>query len=219
MDATKVTADLPMSAMDEPNAVRAHGARPSFDQVFRDEAANVGRTLRYLGVGEAGLEDACQEVFVVVHRRLAQLETSSARAWVRQICVHVARNQRRSLRRRREVVCDPPEVAVPPPQESAIERRAERDRLLAILDALPEDQRAVFVLYEIEELAMAEIASAVGCALQTAYSRLQAARGKVEKAIKSAAAVQGAAAMDAQSEPTSLIKTQSRGAKGKGTSR
>jgi RNA polymerase sigma-70 factor (ECF subfamily) len=55
-----------------------------------------------------------------------------------------------------------------------------RDRLLVLLDALTEDQRAVFVLYEIEQLTMNEIASAVGCPLQTAYSRLHAARARLE---------------------------------------
>ncbi len=185
MDSTKVTTDLPMGALDEPADVTAHGERLSFEQIFRQEAANVGRTLPYLGVGEAGLEDACQEVFVVVHRRIGQLEHGPARAWVRQICVHVASNHRRTVRRRREdAVADPPEVAVAPTQEGEIDRRASRDRLLGILDALPEDQRSVFVLYEIEQLDMPEIASALGCALQTAYSRLYAARAKVEKAIK-----------------------------------
>jgi RNA polymerase sigma-70 factor (ECF subfamily) len=53
-----------------------------------------------------------------------------------------------------------------------------------VLDRLDEAQRAVFVLYEIEELSMAEIAEAVGCPLQTAYSRLHAARAQVEQTIR-----------------------------------
>src|SRR5580693_8868265 len=87
---------------------------PSFEQIFEEEAPYVGRTLRYLGVGEAHVEDVCQEVFVVVHRQLGQLTRGSARAWVRQICVRVASNHRRSLRRRREdVMAEPPEIAMP----------------------------------------------------------------------------------------------------------
>ena len=55
-------------------------------------------------------------------------------------------------------------------------------RLDGILTGLDEDKRAVFVLYEIEQLAMAEVAEAVGCPLQTAYSRLHAARAEVTAA-------------------------------------
>jgi RNA polymerase sigma-70 factor (ECF subfamily) len=185
MEGGKVATDVSMTAVEGAVPAAEAGDAPSFEQVFAEEVAHVGRTLRYLGVQEPSLEDACQEVFVIVHRRIGQLRDHSARAWVRQVCVHVASNHRRSLRRRREdAVADPPEVAVPPPQDAEIERREARARLLAVLDGLPEEQRSVFVLYEIEQLSMQEIAAAVGCALQTAYSRLHAARAKVQKAMK-----------------------------------
>jgi RNA polymerase sigma-70 factor, ECF subfamily len=158
--------------------------RPVFEEVFRAEAPNVGRTLRYLGVREASLEDACQEVFIVVHRRLADFEGGSLRAWIRQICVFVARNHRRTvLRRKEDPVDDAPEMVTPSTQQSDAERRQLRDRLLVLLDALPDDQRAVFVLYEVEQLGMVEVAAAVSCPLQTAYSRLHAARAKMKAGI------------------------------------
>jgi RNA polymerase sigma-70 factor (ECF subfamily) len=157
----------------------------AFDAVFRAEAPHVGRTLRYLGVSEASLDDACQEVFLVVHRRLAEFSHGSLRAWIRQICVFVAQNQRRALRRRREdATDDTPDVAAPPTQHGEVERRELRDRLLVLLDALPEEQRTVFVLYEVEQLGMAEVAEAVSCPLQTAYSRLHAARAKMKAGIE-----------------------------------
>jgi RNA polymerase sigma-70 factor (ECF subfamily) len=181
-----VTTDIPDPTVGGASAaVQAAEMPPTFEQLFHDEAAYVGRTLRYLGVGEGHLEDACQEVFVVIHRQLGQLRKGSARAWVRQICVRVASNHRRSLRRRPEdLVAEPPEVAVAATQHGEAERLDARRRLLGALDALPEDQRAVFVLYEIDELTMPEIAEATGCALQTAYSRLYAARTKVQAAMK-----------------------------------
>jgi RNA polymerase sigma-70 factor, ECF subfamily len=201
-----VTTDLPLPSVDGPPAAgqaaglvggdpqtpglvggdpQTPGVPPTFEQIFHDEAAYVGRTLRYLGVREAHVEDACQEVFVVIHRRLGKLRRCSVRAWVRQICVRVASNHRRSLRRRPEdAVAEPPEVAVPATQHGEAERRQARQRLLGALDALSEEQRHVFVLYEIEQLTMPEIAEAIGCALQTAYSRLYAARIKVETAMK-----------------------------------
>lgn len=176
---------LPQPGIEDPPAAGRSEAPPTFEQIFQDEAVFVGRTLRYLGVHERHLEDACQEVFVVVHRRLDQMQGGSVRAWVRQICVRVASNHRRSLRRRPEdAVAEPPEVAVPAPQHGEAEQRQARQRLLRALDTLPEDQREVFVLYEIEQLIMPEIAEAVGCALQTAYSRLYAARTKVQAAMK-----------------------------------
>jgi RNA polymerase sigma-70 factor, ECF subfamily len=154
---------------------------PDFDELFRAQIQYVGRTLRYLGVDQAHLEDACQEVFVVVHRRLAEYRPdASLRAWIRQICVGVARNRRRSIRRRREDPGgSPAEAVVPPHQQRDLELRHLRDRLLAILEELPAEQRDVFVLYEVEQLTMPEVAEAVSCPLQTAYSRLNAARAKV----------------------------------------
>jgi RNA polymerase sigma-70 factor (ECF subfamily) len=154
---------------------------PDFDGLFRAQIQYVGRTLRYLGVDQAHLEDACQEVFVVVHRRLVEYRPdASLRAWIRQICVGVARNRRRSIRRRREDAGgSPPEAVVPPHQQRDLELRHLRDRLLAILEELPAEQRDVFVLYEIEKLTMPEVAEALSCPLQTAYSRLNAARAKV----------------------------------------
>jgi len=156
----------------------------SFDQLFADHVRYVGRTLRYLGVPEADLDDACQEVFIVVHRRIGELERpDGVRSWIRQVCVHVAQNARRAVRRRRDAGIDPPEVPTPATQDANVERGEMRTRLLAILDRLSEEQRAVFVLYEIEQLAMAEVAVAVGCPLQTAYSRLHVARARVEQEV------------------------------------
>jgi RNA polymerase sigma-70 factor (ECF subfamily) len=166
----------------------AMSERPTFDQLFSEHARYVGRTLRFLGISEANLEDACQEVFVIVHRRLREFDhEGSARSWIRQICVHVAQNERRRVRRRREdTVEEPLEIATPPAQHGNAERSEMRTRLLALLDTLSEDQRRVFVLYEIEQLSMAEVAVAVSCPLQTAYSRLHAARERITLAVQKA---------------------------------
>ncbi len=151
----------------------------SFDAVFRQYAPYVGRTLCWLGVPRASVEDVAQEVFIVVHRRLHEVDAGSLRAWVRQICVHAAQNERRKIRRRRESGEEPPEMTTPAPQHGSVEVREMRERLLAMLEQLTDEQRAVFVLYEIEQLGMTEVASAVGCPLQTAYSRLHAARARI----------------------------------------
>jgi RNA polymerase sigma-70 factor (ECF subfamily) len=160
-------------------------AHPTFERIFEEHVRYVGRTLRYLGVAERELDDACQEVFIVVHRRLADLQPDGARPWIRQICVHVAQNARRSARRRRESGDEPPEVLAAPTQQTDAERNQMRARLLQVLEALEEEQRIVFVLYEIEGLKMNEVAAAAECPIQTAYSRLHAARARVQRAFAS----------------------------------
>jgi RNA polymerase sigma-70 factor (ECF subfamily) len=146
----------------------------------------VWRALRRLGVREADVEDVCQEVFVVVHRRLGDFEArSSVRTWIYGIAVRTASDYRRRASNVREVVTatPPDELSRDDPHDalSVEQARAVLDRLL---DQLDEDKRAVFVLYEIEELPMNEVARAVGCPLQTAYSRLHAARSKIEDATR-----------------------------------
>jgi RNA polymerase sigma-70 factor (ECF subfamily) len=69
-------------------------------------------------------------------------------------------------------------------QIETVEFRQARAFLDAVLDTLDEDKRTVFVLYELEELQMMEVAAIVGCPLQTAYSRLHAARRQVEQAVQ-----------------------------------
>ena len=160
--------------------------KPAFERVFADEAAYVGRTLRYLGVHDAHVEDLTQEVFLVVHRRLSEFGEGSMRAWVRQICVHTANNYRRSARRRPEDAEAEPDSVVPAPQHEDAEVAQLRRRLLGALSSLPEDQRAVFVLFEIEGLTMNETAEAAGCPVQTAYSRLYAARNKLQDVMREA---------------------------------
>ena len=101
--------------------------------------------------------------------------------------MRAASDYRRRVRRRREEVTDAvPEQVIDPQAERAIMMRDAQRTLDRVLDALDEDKRAVFVLYEIEQLTMADVAAAVGCPLQTAYSRLHAARARVEMGIREA---------------------------------
>ena len=154
--------------------------------VFREHAAYAWRVLRRLGVHESDVEDVCQEVFVVIHRRLAEFEgRSSVRTWVYGICVRAASDYRKRAHRRRELVTDaPPEQESKEDPHQALATRQARTRLDAILAELDDEKRAVFVLYEIESLPMNEVAEAVGCPLQTAYSRLHAARAMVTAAAR-----------------------------------
>lgn len=149
------------------------------EAIFREHAPYVWRVLRRMGVHEADAEDVCQEVFVVVHRRLGDFDGACAvRTWLYGICVRTASDYRKRPHRRRERPAGDalPEVGSDAAQEDDLERRRARDRLDAALESLDEAKRAVFVLYEIEGLSMAEVVLAIGCPLQTGYSRLHAAR-------------------------------------------
>jgi RNA polymerase sigma-70 factor (ECF subfamily) len=163
-----------------------HGATsavspPPFRRVFDEHAAFVWRTLRQLGVAPADLEDVCQDVFVTAYRKLPGFEgRSTLRTWIYGICLRVASDhRRRAWVRREQAVADVPVDGVEPSQLEDAARRQARALLDGILSELDEDKRIVFVLYEIEELPMKEIARIVGCPLQTAYSRLHAARRRV----------------------------------------
>lgn len=163
--------------------------------VFRENLPFVFRALRRLGVAEGDLDDVCQEVFVVVMRKLAEFEgRSQLRTWIYGICVRSASDYRKRAPRRREVLTDeiPEGVASKGPHEYATEAEA-RDLLDRLLGELDDDKRAVFVLYEIEELPMAEVALALECPLQTAYSRLHAARKRVQARAAELAAAEGLA--------------------------
>lgn len=151
---------------------------PTFDAVFREHAPTVWRALRRLGIREADVEDLCQEVFVVVHRKLPEFEgRSSLKTWIYGIAVRVASDHRRRAHVRREhATAEVPEERRSAPQLADLEREQARAMLDAALATLDEDKRAAFVLYEIEDLSMPEVAEALGCPLQTAYSRLYAAR-------------------------------------------
>jgi len=163
----------------EPRAARALPEIPPFRMIFDQHAPYVWRTLRRLGVRASDIDDACQEVFLVVHRRGASFDgTSTIKTWIYGICVRVASDFRRRAHVRREQLTDaPPDKGTGAALQE--DRRAAVEALDRVLGCLDDDKLSVFVLYEIEQLTMKEVAEAVGCPMQTAYSRLHAAREQV----------------------------------------
>jgi RNA polymerase sigma-70 factor (ECF subfamily) len=166
----------------------APGGPSSVGTIFAEHAAFVLRTLRRLGVNPADVEDAAQDVFVVVHRNLDRYDpASSLRSWLFGITTRVASDyRRRAYVRREQVTAEPPDAIAPAEQAERFEQARARALLDAALDRLDERQRAVFILYELEGLAMPEVADLVACPLQTAYSRLHAARDKVRAFVERA---------------------------------
>jgi RNA polymerase sigma-70 factor (ECF subfamily) len=161
--------------------------RPAeFEAVYEEHFAFVWRTVRRLGVPERSVDDAVQDVFVVVHRRLRVFEgRSSMRTWLYGIARRVAHDHRRRVGRKERGEALPDGLADPsapaPDREVA---RAQAARLLhSILEGLDDDKREVFVLAELEQMTVPEIAEATGVNLNTVYSRLRAARQAFEQAV------------------------------------
>ncbi len=147
----------------------------------------VWRTLQRFGVRDADLEDALQEVFVVVFQRLHTYDpTVRVTTWLHGIARRVAIAWRRRAYIRRER----PSEGLPEPRasdasspESAASDREARAQLAAILDTLDPDRRAVFVMFEIDGVPCDEIAALSGVPVGTVYSRLHAARKDFERAL------------------------------------
>lgn len=154
-------------------------------QVFDEHAAYVFRVLRYLGVRDADVQDVCQEVFITVHRKIDSFEgRSSVRTWLYRISQRAASDYRRRAYVRREVVTDLVMDHPGRPEHPDTTRRLEaRSTLTFALDRLDESKRDVFVLYEVEGLTMREVCEILDCPLQTAYSRLHAARKILTEAV------------------------------------
>lgn len=141
------------------------------------------RFVHRLGVRAADVDDAVQEVIVVLARRLEQIEVGRERAFVLSTAYRVASDFRRRVRRRREVDDSPlieRESSERDPEAWLTHKRL-RSLLEHVLEQLPLELRAVFVLYELEELTMAEIATTLDLPAGTVASRLRRARETFEK--------------------------------------
>jgi RNA polymerase sigma-70 factor (ECF subfamily) len=183
-----------MSSLADAAAPVLADAGPVFDDIYMAHVGFVWRVLRTFGVPEAHVEDAVQDVFLVVHRRLHEWQGKAAiTTWLFAIARRVASNHRRRARRTEPLVDDASNVAVrgaPAEAEPGSDPFAEAARaqaaatVLAILDQLDDAKRSVFALVELEQVAVPEVARMLGINLNTAYSRLRLARQAFEAAVK-----------------------------------
>jgi len=148
------------------------------ERMIGDHLDFVWRQLARVGMPEADIEDAAQQVFVVASRKLADIETGDERGFLYGTAVRVASTWRRSLKRRREVGDD--DLDGMRTTDFAPEELLDQNRARALLDRLlqemPDELRDVYVLAEIEELPVPEIARMQGLPVGTAASRLRRAR-------------------------------------------
>jgi RNA polymerase sigma-70 factor (ECF subfamily) len=138
----------------------------------------VWRSVRRLGVAPDAVDDAAQEVFVVASRKLDAIEAGKEKAFLFGTAVRVASDTRRSLQRRRQSPA--PDHTEPvdagPALDELVDQKRAREMLDELVELLPEDTRPIFVLFELEGLTMAEIASCLDLPAGTVASRLRRAR-------------------------------------------
>ncbi|HEX2880005.1 MAG TPA: sigma-70 family RNA polymerase sigma factor, partial [Polyangiaceae bacterium] len=163
-----------------------------FAEVYETHVRFIWRTLRRLGVPNEDCDDAVQDVFVVVHRRLPAFQPDAPiKHWLYRITSHIARDHRRSGRRKspREhglIPVQDDEIADPrqeSPSQSA-ERSAAARLIRSLLDELEESRREVFILAELEQMTAPEIAQLLEVPLNTVYSRLRRARLDFQEALE-----------------------------------
>ena len=151
-------------------------------ELFREHAEFVWRVVRRLGVPDSDAEDAVQEVFVVVARRLETYSDRSAlRAWLVAIARQVALHERRGrFRRERKAQALPAPDEAPDPQR-LLETKRSFDVVNQFLASLDPDQALVFYLAEIEGMTVPEVAASLHININTAYGRLRLARQRFER--------------------------------------
>lgn len=171
----------PVAAGNAPAAVRRSAAADARLRAMLEAHYDfVWRSLRRLGVPSTDVDDCAQQVFWVAAKKLDDIQEGSERAFLFGSAMRVASDARRSRSRRREAPALPEESTEAPdpgpdPEQAASMRRA-RAVLDEVLDAIPMDLRAPFVLFELEEMSTAEIAAMLGLPTGTVASRLRRAR-------------------------------------------
>jgi RNA polymerase sigma-70 factor (ECF subfamily) len=157
-----------------------------FPELYREHFGFVWRCARALGIEQEQLDDVCQEVFVIAHRRLSDFRAdSSVRTWLYGILRNVASNARRSQRRRGAevpLVGEWPSHAKGPAE--TLEAREAAEFVERFLQRVGDKKRDVFVLALLEGLSIPEVAEALSIPLNTAYTRLRGVRIDFQRALE-----------------------------------
>jgi RNA polymerase sigma-70 factor, ECF subfamily len=155
----------------------------SVETLFRAHAAEVARWAGWFGHRSVDADDVVQEVFLIVRRRLARFRGDNFRPWLFQITRKVIANQRRRtwFRRLWTHTTPIPDPAIPTEQwpDAPIESRERVERLHQMLRALPDRERQVVILFELEELSGAQIAALLGLPASTIRVWLHRARARL----------------------------------------
>jgi RNA polymerase sigma-70 factor (ECF subfamily) len=174
-----------VAVVGEPARVPSPGAE--FEALYREHFAFVWRMLLHFGVPLAQVEDAAQDVFIVIHRRLPDWDPSvPARSWLYGVARRVAADHRRAdARHRRKLAALAASDRGASPD--AVERRlAGRERLTTleqILAKLDPRLSEVFVLADVEGMTARELGELLQLSPNTVSGRLRRARAAVDRAL------------------------------------
>ena len=154
--------------------------------IYREHLDYVWSSLRRLGIPAADLEDLAHELFLVVHRRLADYDRARPiKPWLFGIAYRIASEHRRKLARRSEQAGD--DTDLPAPRDASPEMHTLRREAVELarraLAAIDDEARAVFILAELDGVAVTDVATSLEIPVNTAYTRLRRARLAVANAI------------------------------------
>lgn len=155
---------------------------PSFERVYRDQFDFAWRTLRALGVHEAAVDDALQDLFIVVHRRLGEFEgRASVRTWIYEIARRVALRYRTRAVRESSRLTEMSDLPARDDLDAALDHAMATGVMQDFLWTLDDDRRRAFVLSEFGEMAGREIAEALDVNMNTVYARIRSARTELDR--------------------------------------
>jgi RNA polymerase sigma-70 factor (ECF subfamily) len=146
-----------------------------FDQIYETEFGYVWNCLRRLGIQESDLPDLTHEVFLRVFGALSQYDRDRPlRPWLFGVCLRTASDFRRLARHRREVGSSSADMADNGSgAEQQVGEAEDRRLVIAALQEVRLERRAVLVMHNIDGLTVPEISEALGVPLNTVYSRLR----------------------------------------------
>jgi len=157
---------------------------PAFRELFDAHSEYVMKSLRRLGVRPGDAEDLTHEVFLTVLRKWETYDpTRPPKPWLFAFARCLASGYRNSayVRRERLEEAEPPRVGS---AEGLFVEREESTLVYRALDALDDDKREVFTMFELDERSAIEIAAELGIPQNTVFSRLRAAREEFTRAVK-----------------------------------
>jgi len=170
---------------DEVLDVEPQVAIPDLRAVFEEHVDHVGNSLRRLGVRDADVPDLVQEVFVVMHRILPDYDPARPMwPWIFGVVYRTAAAYRRKAGR--EVLDDgslaDARIDSSANLDEAMRKGEDRQLVIEALQHVEIHRRAVFVMADIDDVPIPDIAQALGIPLNTAYSRLRLARADFREA-------------------------------------
>lgn len=145
----------------------------------------IWRSLKRLGVPSGEVDDCAQQVFLVASRKLAVIAEGSEQSFLFGTALNVAAEARRTAARRKDTPAgDELEAFDPGPQPDEVaDRKRVRALLDKVLEAMPMDLRVTFVLFELEEMPLHQIATLLSIPIGTVASRLRRARTEFQRLV------------------------------------